>query len=310
MKDAYWSGGIGQIYHKKEYVSHSGLWSSVARKWYPWSAIGHSCHPADNGQMWQKQWCPLSEDFISLQTLTKCGPKCAPHWRTLSPSGFWLNVAQNVLLVGGLCHCSGLWPNVAQNVPLIWGLCLTLDFNQMWPKMCPSSENFVTQRTSTKCGPKCAPCWKTLWCGGLWPNVAQNVPLVRGLCHAVDFNQMWPEMRPSLEDVIMQQTSTKCGPKCAPCWRTLSHRGLWSMWPKICPSSEDFVMQWTLTKCGPKWAPRWRTLSHSELWPNVVQTCALQWVTLFCYGVQPHMDCQLTHHQKRPVPSKRQSTQN
>jgi hypothetical protein len=46
------------------------------------------------------------------------------------------------------------------------------------------------------------------------------------------------------------------------------------------------------------------TLSHSRLWPYVVQTCALQWLTSFCYGVQPHMDWQRTHHQKRPVPSK------
>jgi hypothetical protein len=75
----------------------------------------------------KKQLCPLSEDFVSLQTSTKCGPKSAPHWRTL--------------------------------------------FNQMWPKMCPLLEDFVTQRTLTKCGPKCAPPR-----GGLRPNVAQNVP--------------------------------------------------------------------------------------------------------------------------------------
>jgi hypothetical protein len=85
---------------------------------------------------------PLLEDFVSLRTSTKCGPKCAPHQRTLS--------------------CSGLQPNVAQNVPLIGGLCHAADLDQMWPKICPSLEDFVTQRTSTKCGPECAPRWRTL----------------------------------------------------------------------------------------------------------------------------------------------------
>ncbi len=227
-------------------MSHSGLWSSVARKWYPWSAIGQSCHTADNGQMWQKQWCPLSEDFVSLWTSTECGPKCAPHQRSLLRSGLQPNVAQIVCLVGGLCHA--------------------VDFNQMWPKMCPSLKDFVTQQTSTKCGLKCAPHQRTLSCSRHWPNVAQNVPLVGGLYHTADFDQMCPKMCPLLEDFVTQRTSTKCGPKCAPCWRTLS---------------------------------------HSRLWPNVVQTCALWWVTLFCYRVWPHMDQQCTHHQKRPVASKR-----
>ncbi len=150
-------------------------------------------------------------------------------------------------------------------MPLVGGLCLTVDFDQMWPKMCPSLEDFVTQRTLTKCGPKCAPHRRTLSRSGLWPNVAQNEPLIGRLCHAADFNQMWP---------------------------------------KMCPSLEDFVMQRTLTNCGPKCAPRRRTFSRSKLQPNVVQTCAFQQVTLFCYGVQPHMDRQCTHHRKRPVPSK------
>ncbi len=140
----------------------------------------------------KKQWCPSLEDFVSLRTLTKCGPKCAPHWRTLSRSGLWPNVAQNVPLVGGLCHAS--------------------DFDRMWPKMCPSLEDFVTQQTLTKCGLKCAPCWRTLSCSRLQPNVAENVPLVGGLCHAADFDQMWPKMCLLLEDFVSQRTSTKCGP--------------------------------------------------------------------------------------------------
>ncbi len=136
-----------------EKMSHSGLWSNVARKWYPWLANGQSCPAADNGQMCQKAV-----------------------------------------------------------MPLVRGLCLTTDFDQMWPKMCPSLENFITQQTWTKCGPKCAPHWRTLSCSGLWPNVAQNVPLVGGLCHAANFYQMWPKMCPWSEDFVTQQTLTKCGP--------------------------------------------------------------------------------------------------
>jgi hypothetical protein len=29
-------------------------------------------------------------------------------------------------------------------MPLVGGLCLTADFDKMWPKMCPSLEDFVT----------------------------------------------------------------------------------------------------------------------------------------------------------------------
>ncbi len=147
--------------------------------------IGGLCHAADFNQMGPKV-CPSLEDFVMQRMLTKCGPKCAPHWRTLSRSRL----------------------------------------DQMLPEMCPSSEDFVTKRTSTKCGPKCAPHWRTLSCSGLQPNVAQSVPLIGGLCHAADFDQMWPKMCSLLEDFVTQQTSTKCGPKCAPHWRTLSRSGL------------------------------------------------------------------------------------
>ncbi len=180
-------------------------------KWYPWLAIGWSCHAADNCQMWQKQWCPLSDDFVLLRTLTKCGPKCAPYWRTLSRSGLQPNVAQNVPLVGGLCHTvdfDQMWPKMCP-----WLEDFVADFNQMWPKMCPSSEEFVMHKTLTKWGPKCAPCRRTLSCSGLWPNVAQNVPLVRA------------------EDFVTQRTSTKCG-------------------PNMCPLTGDFILLWGLTTYG------------------------------------------------------------
>jgi hypothetical protein len=160
--------------------------------------------------MWPKM-SPSSEDFVTQQTLTKCGPKCAPHWMTLSHSGLQPNVTQNVPLVGGLCHAA--------------------DFNQMWLKVCPLLEDFVTQWTLTKCGPKCAPHWRTLSRSGLQPNVAQSVPLVGGLCHAVDFNQMWPKVCPSLEDFVTQWTSTKYG-------------------PNMCPLTNDFVLLWGSTTYG------------------------------------------------------------
>ncbi len=104
-----------------------------------------------------KKWCPLLEDFVSLWTLTKCGQNCAPRWRTLSRSG--------------LC------PNVIQNVPLVGGLCLTADFDQMWSKMCPSLEDFVSLRTLTRCG---------------------------------------LNMCPLSEDFVTLQTLTKCGPNMCP----------------------------------------------------------------------------------------------
>ncbi len=192
MRVAYWAAGVAQIWHKKKNcplskdVSHSGLWPNVARKWCPWLVIGGTYHAADIGQMWQKNYAPCR--------------------RTLP-------------------HC------------------------------------------------------------GLWPNVVQIVPLVRGLCHAVDFDQIWSKMCPSSEDFVSLPTLTKCGPKCAPRWRTLSHCGLWPDVVQTC-------------------APHWRTLSCCGLQSNVVQTCTPWQRTSFCYGVQPHMDQQHTHHWKKMVPNK------
>jgi hypothetical protein len=165
--------------------------------------IGGLCLTADFNQMWPKL-CPSLEDFVTQWTSIKCGPNCAPHWRTLSRSG--------------------QKPNVAQNVPLL--------------------EDFVTQQTLTKCGPNCAPHRRTLSRSGLQPNAAQIVPLIGGLCHAADFNQMWPKLCPSPEDFVTQRTLTKCCPKCAPRWRALSLSGL-------------------LPNVVKAYAPCWRILSHS-----------------------------------------------
>ena len=91
----------------------------------------------------------------------------APHWRTLSRLG--------------------LRPNVVQNVPLIGGLYLIPDFDQMWSKMCPSSEDFVSSRTSTKCGPI------------LRPSLEDFVT-------SRTLDQIWPMIRPSLEDFVTSRT--------------------------------------------------------------------------------------------------------
>jgi hypothetical protein len=124
--------------------------------------------------------------------------KC-PSSEDVSHSGLWPNVAREWcpwLVIRRTCHAvdigqmwqkndaprqrtlshCGLWPNVVQIVPLVGGLFM--------------------QRTSTKCGPICAPCWRTLSHSGLQPNVVQTVPLVGGFCLTADFNQMWSKYVP------------------------------------------------------------------------------------------------------------------
>jgi hypothetical protein len=141
-------------------------------------------------------------------------------------------------------------------MPLVGGLCLTADFDQMWSKLCPSLEDFVTQQTLTKCGTNCAPHQRTLSCSGLQPNVAQIVTLVGGLCHAVDFDQMWSKMCALSEDFVSLRTSTKCGPNICPSLGDfVTQRTLTKCGPNICPSLEDFVTQQTSTKCGPNMCP-------------------------------------------------------
>jgi hypothetical protein len=107
----------------------------------------------DFDQMWQKTMHPSLEDMSHSGLHPIVIKKYAPHWRTLSRSG--------------------LWPKWPKNEPLVGGLYHTTSFDQMWPtKLCPSSEDFITQRTLTKCGPR---------------------------------------MCPSLEDFVTLQNVTKCG---------------------------------------------------------------------------------------------------
>jgi hypothetical protein len=130
--------------------------------------------------MWQKTMMPLVE---GLCLTADFDPHC----------GLRPNVAQNLPLIEGLWHTvdfDRMWPKM---FPFIGGLCHAANFDQMWPKMCPSLEDFVMQRTLTKCGPKCVPCWRTF--------------------HAADFDQMWSEMCPLSEDFVTQRTLSKCGPK-------------------------------------------------------------------------------------------------
>ncbi len=70
------------------------------------------------------------------------------------------------------------------------------------------------------------PCWRTLSCSGLWPNVGKRyTPHQRTLSHS----RFWPNV----------------AQKYAPCQKTLSRSGLW---PNV----------------AQKYAPCWRTLSHSR----------------------------------------------
>ncbi len=149
-----------------------------------------------------------------------------------------------------LSHC-GLRPNVVQIVPLIGVLCHAADFDKMWPKMSPSLEDFVMQRTLTKCGPNCAPHRKTLSRSGLLPNVAQIVPLVGGLCHAANFDQMWSKMCSLSEGFVSLRTLTKCGPSICPLLEDfVTQRTLTKCGPNMCPSTEDFILLWSLTTYG------------------------------------------------------------
>jgi hypothetical protein len=86
--------------------------------------------------MWP-ELCHSSEYFVTQRTSSKCGPNCAPHWRTLSRSGLQPNVVQNVPLIGGLCLTADFDQMGSEHMPLVGGLCHTADFDQMWSKHGP-----------------------------------------------------------------------------------------------------------------------------------------------------------------------------
>ncbi len=104
---------------------------------------------------------------------------------------------------------SGLWSNVTREWcpwSVIRRTCHAADIGQMWQK------NDAPHRRTLSHGPNCVPNWRTLSRSVLQQIVVQIVPLVGGLCHAVDFDQMWSKMCLLLEDFVSLQTSTKCGP--------------------------------------------------------------------------------------------------
>ncbi len=123
----------------------------IKRKFAPHQ---RTCHTADFSQM--------------------CQENDAPHWRTCHTADIGQMWQKNMPLIGGLYQTADFDQMWSNNVALVTWLCLAVDFDQMWSKMCPSSEDFVSLQTSTKCGLKCAPCWRTLSHCGLWPNVAQT----------------------------------------------------------------------------------------------------------------------------------------
>ncbi len=107
------------------------------------------------------------------------------HWAKDShPILGWQKIC--VPLVGGLCLVSDFDQIWSKNAPLIGG-CLTVDFDQMWSKMCPSSKDFVSSWTSTKCGPI------------LHTSLEDFVTLRT-------WDRIWPMMRPSLEDFVTSWT--------------------------------------------------------------------------------------------------------
>ncbi len=89
--------------------------------------------------------------------------------------------------------------------------------------LCPSSEDFVSSRTLSKWDPK-------------------NAPLIGGLCHAVDFDQMWSKMCPSSKDFVSSRTLTKCGPIMRPLLEDfVTLRTFDQIWLIMRPSLEDFI---------------------------------------------------------------------
>ena len=100
--------------------------------------------------------------------------------------------------------------------------CYTADSDQMWSKYHPSSEDFITQRTLTKCGQKnFAPHGRT--------------------CHTADSDQMWSKYCPSSEDFVTQRTLTRCGREFfAPCGGLCHAADSNQMW------SIMFIVEWII----------------------------------------------------------------
>ena len=90
----------------------------------------------------------------------------------------------------------------------------------MVKKNCPLSEDFVTQQTSTKCGPNICP--------SLEDFVTQRTSTKCG-----------PNICPSLEDFVSQRTVTKCGREFFPTWKTGHAADPDQMWSIKCRRSKE-----------------------------------------------------------------------
>jgi hypothetical protein len=138
----------------------------------------------------------------------------------------WFNKKKGMPLVGGLCHITDFDQEWSKNVPLVGGLYHVTDFDQInGPKVRPSSEDFVTSRTSTKYGPK---------------------------------------MCPSSEDFVTSRTSTKYGPKMCPSSEDFAtSRAFDQVLSDMCRSSRQITI--TFEKKADFWYPQYeRYLSHFE----------------------------------------------
>jgi hypothetical protein len=123
-------------------------------------------------------------------------------------------------------------------VLLVGGLCLVSDFDQMWSE-------------------KCAPHWRTSSRSGLRPNVVKkNCPSSEDFFSSRTLTKCGPILRPLSEDFVSSRTSTKCGPILRPSLEDfVSSWTSTKCGPILRPSSEDFVSSRTLTKCGQKMRP-------------------------------------------------------
>jgi hypothetical protein len=76
--------------------------------------------------------CPLLEDFVSLRTLTKYGPKSAPFAGLCLTADFYQMWSEHVPLVGGLCHAADFDQMWSKYVPLDGGLHFATEFDHIW----------------------------------------------------------------------------------------------------------------------------------------------------------------------------------
>ena len=131
-------------------------------------------------------------------------------------------------------------------MPLVGGLVTSRTSTKSGPKkMCPSSEDFVTSQTSTKCGPKMC-------------------PLSEDFVTSRTSTKYGPKMCPSSEDFVTSRTSTRYGPKMCPSLEDFAtSRAFDQVLSDMCRSSRQITI--TFEKKADFWYPQYeRYLSHFE----------------------------------------------